>query len=96
MKNSKYNIPMSKLDPNSMDEYCFFIESELNNEIEYSYKNFVKNKKTKNSIINLSLSNNYLYVAKANGIINRYNLYTKSLERKFFKPSPSIIIIIFL
>ena len=83
MKNSKYNIPMSKLDPNGMDEYCFFIESELNSEIEYSYKNFVKNKKTKNSIINLILSNIYLYIAKANGIINKYNLYSKSLERKF-------------
>ena len=83
MKNSKYNISMSKLDPNGMNEFCFFIEQELNPDIEYNYKTFIKTKKTKNSIINISLSSIYLYVAKSNGIINKYNLYTMSLERKF-------------
>jgi hypothetical protein len=66
-----------------MNEFCFFIESELNPDIEYDYKSFVKTKKTKNPIIYISLSNIYLYIAKSNGIINRYNLYTMLLERKF-------------
>ena len=79
----KYNIPMSKLDPNGMHEFCFFIDSELNPDIEYNYKTFIKNKKSKNSIINISLNNINLYIAKSNGIINKYNLYTMSLERKF-------------
>ena len=83
LTSSKYNIPMSKLDPNGMNEFCFFIESELNPDIEYNYNTFIKNKKTKNSIINISLSSIYLYVAKSNGLINKYNLYTMSLERKF-------------
>ena len=82
-KNTKYNIPMSKLDPNGMNEFCFFIESELNPDIDYNYKTFIKSKKTKNSIINVYLSSIYLYVAKSNFIINKYNLYTMSLERKF-------------
>ena len=83
VKNTKYNIPMSKLDPNGMNEFCFFIESELNPDIDYNYKTFIKSKKTKNSIINVYLSSIYLYVAKSNFIINKYNLYTMSLERKF-------------
>ena len=83
INSTKYNIPISKLDPNGMNEYCFFIESELSSDINYNYKNFSKTKKTKNSIINICLSNIYLFVAKANGIINKYNLYTMSLERKF-------------
>ena len=74
---------MSKLDPKYMNEFCFFIESELNPDIEYDYKTFAKTKKTKNPIINISLSSIYLYVAKSNGIINKYNLYTMLLERKF-------------
>ena len=82
-KNTKYNVPMSKLDPKYMNEFCFFIESELNPDIEYDYKTFAKTKKTKNPIINISLSSIYLYVAKSNGIINKYNLYTMLLERKF-------------
>ena len=81
-KNTKYNIPMSKLDPNGMNEFCFFIESELNPDIDYNYKTFIKSKKTKNSIINVYLSSIYLYVAKSNFIISKYNLYTMSLERK--------------
>ena len=81
--NIKYNVPMGKLDAKYMNEFCFFIESELNPDIEYDYKSFVKTKKTKNPIIYISLSNIYLYIAKSNGIINRYNLYTMLLERKF-------------
>ena len=83
MKNTKYNIPMSKLDPNGMNEFCFFIDSELNPDIDYSYKTFIKNKKTKNSILNICLSSIYLYVAKSNFLINKYNLYTMTIERKF-------------
>ena len=41
MKNTKYNMPMSKLDPNGMNEFCFFIDSELNPDIDYSYKTFL-------------------------------------------------------
>ena len=83
IKNTKYNIPMGKLDPKNMNEFVFFVESELNPDIEYNYKSFVKNKKTKSPIINLSLSGIYLFIAKSNGIINKYNLYTMFLERKF-------------
>ena len=83
LTNIKYNVPMGKLDAKYMNEFCFFIESELNPDIEYDYKSFVKTKKTKNPIIYISLSNIYLYIAKSNGIINRYNLYTMLLERKF-------------
>ena len=83
IKSTKYNIPASKLDPNGMNEFCFFIDSELNPDIDYDYQNFIKREKTKNPIINISLSSVYLYVAKSNGIICKYNLYSMTLERKF-------------
>ena len=86
INNTKYNIPMNKLDPNGMNEFCFFIDAELSPDIQYDYPTFIKNKnkKAKNSILNIYLSNSSsLYVAKSNGIINKYNLYSMSLERKF-------------
>ena len=84
LKNKKYNTPVNKLDPKGMNEFCFFIEAELGPDIEYDYATFSKSKKARNSILNIYLSNNSsLYVAKSNGIINKYNLYTMSLERKF-------------
>ena len=85
INNTKYNIPMNKLDPNGMNEFCFFIDAELSPDIQYDYPTFIKNKnkKAKNSILNIYLSNSSsLYVAKSNGIINKYNLYSMSLERK--------------
>ena len=81
--NTKY-IPMAKLEPKNMNEFCFFIDAELGPDIQYDYSTFSKNKKAKNNILNICLSNtSSLYVSKSNGIINKYNLYTMLLERKF-------------
>ena len=60
IKSTKYNISASKLDPNGMNEFCFFIDSEPNPDIDYDYQNFIKREKTKNPIINISLSSVYL------------------------------------
>ena len=80
---TKYNVSMNKLDPKSMNEFCFFIEDDLNPGINYDYYNFRPTKKAKNQICNLYLSSNFLYVAKTNGIIHKYNLYLMNLEKKF-------------
>ena len=46
-------------------------------------KNLKKKEKSKNPIINICLSSVYLYVAKSNGLISKYNLYSMTLKRKF-------------
>ena len=80
---ARYNVSMNKLDQKSMNEFCFFIDDELNPEINYDYFTFSHEKTAKNEIINICLSNFYLYVAKFNGIINKYNLYNMTIEKKF-------------
>jgi WD repeat-containing protein 35 len=80
---SRYNISINKLDQKSMNEFCFFIDDELNPGINYDYNTFSPTKHSINSISNIYLSSNFLYVAKSNGIINRYNLYLMTLDKKF-------------
>ena len=80
---ARYNVSMNKLDQKSMNEFCFFIEDELNPGINYDYYTFAHEKTAKNEIVNIFLSNFYLYVAKFNGIINKYNLYNMTIEKKF-------------
>ena len=80
---TKYNVSMNKLDPKSMNEFCFFIDDELNPSINYDYNNFRHNKKAKNQICDIYLSSYNLFVAKTNGIINKYNLYLMTIDKKF-------------
>jgi WD repeat-containing protein 35 len=79
---TRYNVSMNKLDQKYMNEFCFFIEEDLNPGINYDYNSFQHTKKAKNQIINIYLSSNYLYVAKINGIINKYNLYLMTIDKK--------------
>ena len=66
-----------------MNEFCFFIDADLSSDFDYDYEKFEKKEKSKNPIINICLSSVYLYVAKSNGLISKYNLYSMTLERKF-------------
>ena len=79
---ARFNVGMKKLDPKSMNEFCFFIDDELSPGITYNYENFRATKKAKNPICSLYLANCNLYVAKANGIVNKYNLYTMVIDKK--------------
>ena len=79
---TKYNVSMNKLDPNNMNEFCFFVDGTLSPDISYSYESFTHNKKAKNQICNIFLLNNNLYVGLDNGVINKYNLYLLAFERK--------------
>ena len=81
---TRFNITMNKLDPKAMNEFCFFIDDDLNPGINYDYNTFQPMKKAKNQISNIYLSSSYnFYVAKTNGIINKYNLYLMTIDKKF-------------
>ena len=81
---SKYNnMTINRLNPKSMNEFCFFIDDELKPGINYDFATFQHNQKGKNQIINIYLSSFHLFVAKSNGIINKYNLYLMNMETKF-------------
>ena len=81
---SRYNnVSINRLNPKSMNEFCFFIDDELRPEINYDFATFQHNQKAKNPINNIYLSSIYLYVSKSNGIINKYNLYLMTMEKKF-------------
>ena len=79
---SMYNPSINRLDQKNMNEFCFFIEGTLSPGINYDYNNFPHTQTAKHQILNIYLSNNFLYVALSNGIINRYNLYTMSINIK--------------
>ena len=80
----RYNLSMNKLDQKSMNEFCFFVDEDLNPGINYEFNNFSHRKNAKNQISNIYLSSTFnLYVGKTNGIINKYNLYLMTLEKKF-------------
>ena len=80
---SNINIGISKLDPKTMHEFCFFNEEQLNPNDEYDYINFVHEKKSKNKIINIFLTNNFLYTGKDNGEVNRFDLTLLNFDRKY-------------
>jgi WD repeat-containing protein 35 len=81
---SRFNISMNKLDSKTMNEFCFFIDDDLSPGINYDYNNFRPTKTAKNQISSIYLSSSYnLYVAKTNGIINKYNLYLMTIDKKF-------------
>ncbi len=81
---TRFNMTMNKLDPKAMNEFCFFIDDDLNPGINYDYNTFQPMKKAKNQISNIYLSSSYnFYVAKTNGIINKYNLYLMTIDKKF-------------
>ena len=81
---TRYNVSMNKLDQKSMNEFCFFVDEDLNPGINYEFNNFSHPKNSKNQIISIFLSSTCnLYVAKTNGIINKYNLYLMTIEKKF-------------
>ena len=77
---SVYNPSINKLDTKNMNEFCFFIGGTLSPGINYDYNNFPHTKISKHQILNIYLSNNYLYVALSNLIINRYNLYEMTID----------------
>ena len=79
---TKYNISMNKLDPNNMNEFCFFVDGTLSPDISYKYETFTHKKKARNQIYNISLCNNNLYVGLDNGVINKYNLYLMEFVQK--------------
>ena len=79
---SIYDNSIKGLDLKNMNEFCFFIEGTLSPGINYDYNNFPHTKTAKHQILNIYLSNIYLYVALSNGIVNRYNLYLMSIDIK--------------
>ena len=79
---TKYNVSMNKLDPNKMNEFCFFVDEAISPDISYKYGTFTHKKKSRNQICNISLGNNNLYVGLDNGVINKYNLYLMTFDKK--------------
>ena len=82
------SISTSKIDNRFTKELAFFIDDEdidINN-ISYDYNTFIENahtKKTNNTIIAMTLSNQYLFIARSLGNIYQYNLSSLKLEKKF-------------
>ena len=83
---SNLNIAMSihqsvKLDTKSMHELVFFIDDKMKdldiNNTNYDYNIFIQGKntqKTKNKILALTLSTNYLFISRDSGKVYRYDL----------------------
>ena len=78
----------NKLDNKLMKELIFFIDDEnidINNN-EYNYNTFKENnnnKLTNDKIIYMSLSINYLFIARSFGEVYQYDISTLKLEKKF-------------
>jgi WD repeat-containing protein 35 len=78
----------NKLDNKLMKEIIFFIDDEnidINNN-EYNYNTFKENnnnKLTNDKIIYMSLSINYLFIARSFGEVYQYDISTLKLEKKF-------------
>ena len=77
-----------KLDTKSMHELLFFVDDEnidINNN-NYDYNKFIQGthtQKTKNKILALTLSTNYLFISRSFGYIYRYDLNTLKIDNKY-------------
>ena len=78
----------AKIDNRLMKELIFFIDDNnihINNN-EYNYNIFTEKegkKKTKNQIIAMSVSYNYLFISRSSGGVLQYDLSTLKLEKTF-------------
>ena len=89
ISNKGMNIHQStKLDAKSIHEYVFFVDDkdiDINN-LKYDYNLFIKGnhtKKTNNKILALTLSTNYLFIARSFGSIFRYDLVNLKMDNVY-------------
>ena len=77
-----------KLDNKLMKEIVFFIDDDnidINN-FEYNYNTFIENteiKKTKDLLIAIYLSTNYLFISRELGDVKQFDISTLKLEKSF-------------
>ena len=89
--NSNISNSLSKVDNKLMKELVFFIDDEKFdiNKTNYEFNTYIENpgaKKTDNLIIAMTISYNYLFIARSHGNVNQYELSSLKLEKKFNFP----------